>query len=79
MGLTQRIESGYTYADNGEGQWVVRSSAGSEYRVTTGPDPVSDTGCTCPAGQHGRVCKHLRDVWLLRKAGGRIGKRADNR
>lgn len=49
-------------------KWHVRGSRGIDYAVilhmesTADDAPIVDAECTCPAGQSGRVCKHLLRV-----------------
>lgn len=52
--------------DNGN-RWAVQSSNGKRrYNVTFegrgDSDEVSLWGCDCPAGVHGKTCKHIRLV-----------------
>lgn len=43
-------------ADPGDNTFLVKGEAGQEYVV--GPTGA----CTCPAGQHGKPCKHVQWV-----------------
>jgi len=48
-----------------ETEWTVDSDSGSTYTValvgTDRADPASYK-CSCPAGQWGKVCKHVKEV-----------------
>jgi hypothetical protein len=57
-GMTVTSEDGHTF--------TVLSTSGNVYTVTYrgsgdgDPEHVALWGCNCPAGQHGRECKHVR-------------------
>jgi uncharacterized Zn finger protein len=55
MAITQQSET----------QWTVDSDSGSQYTVElTGSDRSDPASykCSCPAGQWGKACKHVKEV-----------------
>jgi len=50
-----------------QNRYEVESDSGSRYEIRyagTGDDAEVDLWtCSCPAGRHGRTCKHLRAFW----------------
>ena len=51
---------------NDNGTYAVKSDSGATYEITyagcgdADPEFVSLWDCSCPAGQHGRDCKHMK-------------------
>ena len=48
-----------------ETEWAIDSDSGSQYAVTlVGSDRADPASykCSCPAGQWGKACKHVREV-----------------
>ena len=64
------VEQGLTVRQTGETTYTVRSSSGNVYtvRFCGRMDDVRTWECNCPAGQHGRDCKHMEAVVRLNNA-----------
>jgi uncharacterized Zn finger protein len=48
-----------------DAEWLIDSDSGSQYTVTlVGTDRADPASykCSCPAGQWGKTCKHVREV-----------------
>ena len=58
----------YTPDDDGRDAYTVESGSGKTYRVQycgsgdADPECVSLWECTCSAGEHGKLCKHMKAV-----------------
>ena len=56
----------------GEDAWTVLSDSGNTYRVWDAGVEDAEYGggmhCDCPAGQHGRSCKHIAGVIAFDKS-----------
>ncbi len=60
------VENGITVIGDDLNHFGVKSSDGStEYTIDFAGSPnahVNTWTCSCPAGQHGKTCKHIRAV-----------------
>ena len=61
----------YTPEPDGRSAYTVESDSGNTYHVRFcgsgdgDPEYVATWECDCPAGQHGRECKHMKAVWAI--------------
>ncbi len=61
----------YTPNDDGRSVYTVESGSGNTYRVSYcgsgdgDPEYCATWECDCPAGRHGRMCKHIQAVAVV--------------